>query len=63
MWTAYAAHRSAPLPTWEQVHVVLAMFDVVVLAAARPGYYWQHSPEWRTARLAVARDSLLAMSA
>lgn len=61
VWAAYAERRSAPLPTWEQVHLALTAFDLAALAPeTKSHYYWQASPEWRAARRAAARDSLLA---
>ncbi|MGC4943916.1 phosphotransferase family protein [Kribbella sp. DT2] len=61
LWTAYADHRSVPLPTWEQVHLALTAFDIVALGPeSRTHYYWQKSPEWQAARRAAARDSLRA---
>jgi aminoglycoside phosphotransferase (APT) family kinase protein len=62
MWMAYAEHRSAPLPTWEELHLAMTAFDLTALAPERgTHYYWQHSDEWRAARRAAAGDSLRAM--
>jgi aminoglycoside phosphotransferase (APT) family kinase protein len=62
LWMAYAEHRSAPLPTWEEIHLAMTAFDIAALAPERgTHYYWQHSDEWREARRAAARDSLRAM--
>ncbi|WP_020384998.1 hypothetical protein [Kribbella catacumbae] len=59
LWTAYAEHRSVPLPSWEQVHLALTTFDIVALAPeTETHYYWQKSPEWQAARRAAARDCL-----
>ncbi|WP_406049461.1 phosphotransferase family protein [Kribbella sp. NBC_00889] len=61
LWTAYAEHRSVPLPSWEQVHLALTTFDIVALAPeTKTHYYWQKSAEWQAARRAAARDSLQA---
>ncbi|TWD79972.1 phosphotransferase family enzyme [Kribbella amoyensis] len=62
LWTAYADHRSAPLPTWDQVHLALTMFDIAALAPeTETHYYWQKSAEWQAARRAAARDCLQAL--
>jgi aminoglycoside phosphotransferase (APT) family kinase protein len=62
MWAAYADRRSAPLPTWEQVHLALTTFDITALAPeTNSHYYWQEDGEWRAMRRAAARDCLLAM--
>jgi hypothetical protein len=62
MRRAYAEHRSAPLPTWEEIHLAMTAFDITALALETDThYYWQHSDEWRAARRAAARDSLRAM--
>ncbi|MGW7686821.1 phosphotransferase family protein [Kribbella sp. NPDC054772] len=59
LWTAYAEHRSAPLPTWDQVHLALTAFDIVALAPETEShYYWQKSPEWQAARRAAALHCL-----
>ncbi|WP_432948668.1 hypothetical protein ACQPXM_14355 [Kribbella sp. CA-253562] len=61
LWTAYAEHRKAPLPSWEQVHLALTTFDNVALAPeTKTHYYWQKSAEWQAARRAAARSSLQA---
>jgi aminoglycoside phosphotransferase (APT) family kinase protein len=61
LWTAYAEHRSVPLPSWEQVHLALTTFDIVALAPeTETHYYWQKSAEWQAARRAAARDCLQA---
>ena len=61
LWTAYAEHRSVPLPSWEQVHLALTTFDIVALAPeTKSHYYWQKSAEWQAARRAAARDCLQA---
>jgi aminoglycoside phosphotransferase (APT) family kinase protein len=62
MWTAYAEHRSARLPTWEEIHLAMTAFDITALAPdTATHYYWQHSAEWQAARRAAAGDSLRAM--
>lgn len=62
LWTAYAAHRSAPLPSWEQVHFALTAFDIVALAPETEShYYWQKSAEWQAARRAAACHCLRAL--
>ncbi|WP_405071938.1 hypothetical protein OG558_21865 [Kribbella sp. NBC_01510] len=54
LWTAYAEHRSVPLPSWEQVHLALTTFDVVALSPeTKTHYYWQKSAEWQAARRAA----------
>ncbi|WP_328997658.1 hypothetical protein OHA18_24725 [Kribbella sp. NBC_00709] len=61
LWTAYAEHRSVPLPSWEQVHLALTTFDIVALAPeTKTHYYWQKSAEWQAARRAAALASLHA---
>ena len=61
MWAAYAGHRSAPLPTWEQVQLALTAFDITALAPETAShYYWQESAEWQATRRAAAGDCLLA---
>ena len=62
MWPAYAAQRSAPLPTWEQIHLAMTAFDITALAPeTETHYYWQHSAEWQATRRAAAGDSLRAL--
>ena len=62
MWMAYDAQRSAPLPTWEELHVAMTAFDITALAPeTKTHYYWQHSAEWKAARRVAAGDSLRAM--
>ncbi len=62
MRRAYAEHRSAPLPTWEEIHLAMTAFDLTALAPeTHTHYYWQHSAEWRAARRAAACDSLRAL--
>jgi aminoglycoside phosphotransferase (APT) family kinase protein len=61
LWTAYAEHRSVPMPSWEQIHLALTAFDIAALAPeTKTHYYWQKSPEWQAARRAAARHSLQA---
>lgn len=61
LWSAYADHRSVPLPSWEQVHLALTTFDIVALAPeTKSHYYWQKSAEWQAARRAAAQDCLQA---
>jgi aminoglycoside phosphotransferase (APT) family kinase protein len=62
MWMAYAERRSAPLPSWEEVHLAMTAFDIAALAPETDAhYYWQHGDEWQAARRTAARDSLRAM--
>ena len=62
MWMAYAEQRSAPLPTWEEIHLAMTAFDITALAPeTHTHYYWQHSDAWKAARRAAAGDSLRAM--
>jgi hypothetical protein len=59
LWTAYAEHRSAPLPSWEQIHLALTTFDIVALAPeTETHYYWQKSADWQATRRAAARNCL-----
>lgn len=59
LWTAYANHRSAPLPSWEQIQLALTTFDIVALAPeTKTHYYWQKGPEWQATRRAQARAHL-----
>jgi hypothetical protein len=61
LWLAYAEHRSAPLPTWDGIHLAMAAFDITALAPeTNTHYYWQHGDAWRAARRAAACDSLRA---
>jgi aminoglycoside phosphotransferase (APT) family kinase protein len=62
MWLAYAAHRSAPLPPWEAIHLAMTAFDLTALAPeTRSHYYWAASAAQRATRRAAARDCLLAV--
>ena len=62
MWAAYADHRTASLPGWDEIHLALTAFDILALAPeTKSHYYWQESPEWRAARRAAAGESLAAM--
>ncbi len=62
LWTAYAEHRSAPLPSWDQVHLALTTFDIAALAPeSKTHYYWQKSPEWQADRRAAAYNCLKAL--
>ena len=63
LWTSYTEHRSAPLPSWEQIHLALTTFDIAALDPQQQQwhYYWQKSTEWRSERRAVARDCLRAL--
>jgi aminoglycoside phosphotransferase (APT) family kinase protein len=64
MWAAYAAARSATLPTWDAVQLALTAFDITALAPeTRSHYYWQASAEWRDVRRAAAGERLVAMLA
>lgn len=59
MWLAYADHRAANLPGWEQIHLALTAFDIAALAPeTRTHYYWQKDAEWRSARRNMAGESL-----
>ncbi|MBM7785328.1 phosphotransferase family protein [Tenggerimyces flavus] len=59
LWTAYAERRSAPLPSWNQVHLALTAFDIVALAPeTQSHYYWQKSAEWQATRRAAAQACL-----